>query len=65
MGIGRDGEGTEMKNPDDVHLGCAAITFWILRYAQNDSSFYSSTLFDDGNFGALADADFKFHTPVA
>ena len=27
-----------MKNPDDMRLVIAAVTLWILRFAQNDSS---------------------------
>ncbi len=29
---------TEVKNPDNIRQDCAAITLWILRFAQNDSS---------------------------
>ncbi len=31
-------ERSGVKNPDNVHRGRAAITLWILRFAQNDSS---------------------------
>ena len=33
MEAGRRGDATEMKNPDDVRLDCAAIAFWILHFA--------------------------------
>jgi hypothetical protein len=35
---GRRGDATGMKNPENICMARAAMTLWILRFAQNDSS---------------------------
>ena len=33
-----------MKNPDDMRLVIAAVTLWILRFAQNDSFHFDHSI---------------------
>ena len=51
---------TGVKNPEKIRLAYGAITFWILRCAQNDSLIFKYCIFEDHSAEASGDVVLRF-----